>query len=242
MTIVNTPQGPVELRPPTTELLRAIRSLVPFGVIRYATPQRGAHFGLVMQRGQRELFAVKHQPADCDEQQGLISFQANSLLIAHSLPEYLTHGFSGLFLPCAYLRKKEGGRTEAGIAYFGYPSPRGRESQEYPSQPAYDDEFGHGFTQMMISFIAALRASSHATGIPLSPTIGLDVRPRMQLGALGLGFLLVGPHIVCLKTMISEQDPVWTVLRGTGITEVFHVPSMPVAIPEEQLSSAKAEF
>ena len=27
---------------------------------------------------------------------------------------------AGLFLSCAYLRKKEGGRTEAGIASFGY--------------------------------------------------------------------------------------------------------------------------
>ena len=47
-----------------------------------------------------------------------------------------------MFLPCAYLRKKEGGRTESGIAYFGYPSARGHESQEYPYEPAYDDEFG----------------------------------------------------------------------------------------------------
>ena len=35
--------------------------------------------------------------------------------------------------------RKEGGRTEAGIASFGYSSPWGRESQEYPSQPAVDD-------------------------------------------------------------------------------------------------------
>jgi hypothetical protein len=42
MNTVNTPQGEVQLLPPPVELLRAIRSFLPFGAFRYETPQNGA--------------------------------------------------------------------------------------------------------------------------------------------------------------------------------------------------------
>ena len=239
--LLKTPNGSVTLREPTVELLRAIRSLLPFGALRFTKPERGATFGLVMQCGETELLAVKRQPVDCDEKQSRISFTANSILIAHSLRAYLAHGFSGLFLPCAYLRKKEGGRFESGIAWFGYPSAHGHESQEYPYQPAWDGQFCHGFTQMMLSFIDSLQESSEQTGITLPPAIGLDVRRRMQLGSLGFGFMVIGPHVVCLKTTISEEDMAWTALRSVGIAEVYHIPSVPMAIKDSQLTTAKPE-
>ncbi len=239
MTNIQTPQGTVKLLAPTAELMRSIRTLLPFGAVGFREPQGKAKYGLVMQCGERELRDVKQQPPDCDDQSGPVCYEANSILIADSLAGYLAHGFSGVFLPCAYFRKKEGGRMESGIAYFGYPSPRGHEAQEYPYERAYDGEFGHGFTKMMTSFIRALKQSAKDTGIPLSPCIGLDVRRRMQLGSLGFGFMLVGPHVVCLKTALSERDPVWTALRSTGIAEVFHIPSVPTTINEDQLQIAR---
>lgn len=237
--IMNTPQGSVTLREPTVELLRAIRTFLPFGALRFTKPQHGATFGLVMQCGEIELLAVKRQPVDCDEEQSRVSFTANSILIAHSLGAYLAHGFSGMFLPCAYLRKKEGGRFESGIAWFGYPSVHGHEAQEYPYQPAWDGQFCHGFTQMMLNFLNALQESSEQTGITLPPAIGLDVRRRTQLGSLGFGFMVIGPHVVCLKTAVSSEDPAWTTLRSVGIAEVYHLPSVPMTINESQLAIAK---
>ena len=237
---ISTPQGEVILNEPPVELLRTIRSFLPFGAIRYLPPQQGADFGLVMQCGKQELCGVKQQPVDCDEKQAYTSFEANSILIAHCITTYREHGFSGLFMPCPYIRKKDAGRFESGIAYFGYPSPRGRESQEFPYESSYDGQFGHGFTKMMVSFIQALQQSSKETGITMSQTIGLDVRYRLQLGSLGFGFMLMGSHIVCLKTNVApDRDPVWTVLRGTGVTEVFHIPSISAAISEDELSVSK---
>ncbi len=238
MNTVNTPQGEVKLLPPPVELLRAIRSFLPFGAFRYGTPQNGADYGIVMQCGDQEVYGVKQQPVPCDEQQGLVSFQAHSVLIAHSIAGYLHNGFSGLLMPCAYIRKKDSGQVESGIAYIGAPSPHGRESQEFPCE-AYDRPFGHGFTAMMFCFISALQQSSRDTGIALFHAIGLDVRPRLGIGSLGFGFMLVGPHIVCLKTVVSERDPVWAVLRSTGISEVFHLPSVPAGIAESDLRVAK---
>lgn len=239
MRTVSTPQGEVLLKDPPVELLRSIRSFLPFGIAKYPTPQHGADFGLVMQCGKRELIAVKQQPVDCDEKQAFTTFQANNILITHSLVGYLTNGFSGLLMPCAYKRDKEDGRVETGIAYFGYPSPQGREALEHLFEQAFDEGFGHGFTTMMTGFIRALQQSSRDTRISLFQPIGLDVRYRSHLGTLFFGFLIVGPHIVCIKTDVSEKDFTWTALRTTGVTEVFHVPSIPIAIREEDLQITK---
>ena len=239
MNTVHTSQGDVSLLAPPVELLRTIRSFLPFGLVRYHPAQEGADFGLVMQCGDQELSGTKQQPVDCDAQQSNDSYQANTILIAHSLAGYLTNGFSGLLLPCGYRRTKEGARFESGIAYFAYPSPQGRESREHPYDPAYDSRFGHGFTTMVTRFMVALQQSSRDTGITLFQPIGFDVRRRLQLGALGFGFMLVGRHVVCLKTVVSEQDFTWTALRASGISQVFHLPSLPAAIDESELETAK---
>ncbi len=241
MKMVHTPQGEVWLHEPQVEMLRAIRAFLPFGAVRYSSPQNGADYGLVMQCGEREVYGVKQQPVDCDEAQSRVSFKAHSLLIAHSLAGYRTFGFSGLFMPCPYLRSKDGGRHESGIAYFGCPSDRGHESQEYPYESAFDGSFGHGFTTLMRSFIKALQQSSHDMAITLGRPVGLDIRSRLQMGSVGFGFMVLGQHIICLKTHVSEQDPVWTVLRSTGISDVYHLPSQPIAIREEDLHLAKPE-
>lgn len=241
MTIVSTPQGDVKLLPPPVGLLRTIRFFMPFGAVRYHPPQHGADFGLVMKCGDQEVRTVKQQPPDCDERQALVNFQAHNVLIAHSLAEYLRNGFTGVFMPCVYRREKGEGLYEAGITYFGYPSVHGQESQEYPFEEAFDGEFGHGFTTMMTAFIRSMQASAKETGITLAPPVGLDVRNRSQVGALGFGFMVVGQHVLCLKTVITAQDPAWVALRSTGIKEVYHAPAVPAAIPEELLHTAKPQ-
>ena len=129
-------------------------------------------------------------------------------------------------MPCAYIRTKDAGQFESGIAYFGSPSPQGSECQAYPYNAAYDKQFGHGFTTMMTIFIQALQQSSRDTGITLATIIGLEVRSWLQIGSFAFGYMLVGPHVICLKTVVSEQDPTWTILKSTGISEVFHIPSV----------------
>lgn len=74
----------------------------------------------------------------------------------------------------------------------------------------------------------------------MTPIIGLEVRTRTQIGTLLFGFLVLGSHIVCLKSQIVEADPVWAALRSTGITEVYHLPSVPLFIREDELPTAKS--
>jgi hypothetical protein len=232
--------GEVTLLPPPPELLQAIRSCLPFGLIRNDPPEQGADYGLVMQCGTLELLGVRQQPEDAPYQQCLQAQEDNNILIAHSLAGYLQAGFSGLFLPCTYLTAKKRSLFQSGIAYFGCPSLTGREGHEFPFGSAFDGQFGHGFTVMVTEFMRALTQSSTATGIPLPPPVGLNVRYRKQLGYLDFGFMLVGSQVVCLKTRINTvNDLSWTALRETGITSVFHLPCLPAVIEEAQLPLAK---
>ena len=93
---------------------------------------------------------------------------------------------------------------------------------------------------MMSRFLHALQKSSQVSGIPVNPAIGFDIRPRTHLEALGLGFMVVGAQVICLKTQVVEKDPVWTALRSTGISEVYHLPSVPAGIAEPDLAIAKS--
>lgn len=236
---VNTPQGPVALLPPPVELLRGLSQFLPFGLVGLSESQHGERFGLVMQCGERELYGLKQQSVEIPKDKDRLMLFVYDLLIAHSLAGYLANGFAGLLMPCAYLRPKGDRGTEVGFAYFGCPSAEGRESLEGPMNPAFDDRLGCGFTKMMTSFIAALGESSARTGSRVPPILGLEVRTRTQIGTLLFGFLVLGPHVVCLKTQIDETDPVWEALRSTGITGVYHLPSVPLCIREDQLPAAK---
>ncbi len=230
MNTVSTPQGEVKLLSPTEKLLDLFVSCLPLGAVLHVQNNQGVDsLGIIIKDGERELYFVKQQPADCDEEQSKVLSIANSLLIANSLSSYLTHGFSGLLMPCAYSRTKDRGRFESGIAYFGYPFPQGRECQVNHGSDAWDSRFGKGFTNMMISFIQTLKQTSRDTNIPLSLTIGLDVRTYLQLGSCYFGYMLMGTHVICTNTLISEEDPTWSALRYTGITEVFYIPSVAVA-------------
>jgi hypothetical protein len=241
MNVVKTPQGPVELRAPEPAQLRALRALLPLGAVHYGQPVNGAQYGVVMKCGDREAFAVKQQPVEVPTKEGRTCFMANSILIAISLRVYLENGFAGLMMPCAYLRDKGAKGVEAGIAYFGAPDPKGKEVLDFPHQHAFDNQFGTGFTTMLSGSIRAIQAASKSSGITLQQPIGLDLRPRSALESLGLGFLVHGTLIYCLKKQVSEHDPVWTALRSTGIEDVVHLPSVPAEIASDELSMAKPE-
>ena len=239
MNSVKTPQGPVELCQPDPAQLRALREVLPMGAVQYSDTPNGARFGLVMKCGDREALAVKQQPIEVPTEVAKTCYMANSVLIALSLRTYIENGFSGYMMPCAYMRDKGAKGVEAGIAYFGAPDPKGKEALDFPHDNAFDNQFGTGFTIMLTQAIRAIQAASKDSGITLQHPIGLDVRPRSALETLGFGFLVHGPLIYCLKTQVREDDPVWTVLRSTGIEHVIHIPSLPSEITIDELPTAK---
>jgi hypothetical protein len=167
--IVSTQLGDITLVEPPIELLQTVRRFLPFGAARYVPPQEGADFGIVMQCGSREVRALIQKSPELEERYRVVAYQANSILIAHALAGYAKRGGSGLLMPCAYMRDLQDGKIEAGIGYFGAPSPDGSECLDRPFDPSFDEEFGHGFTHMVESFIACLQGSAAELGIAFFP-------------------------------------------------------------------------
>lgn len=237
---INTPKGTIKVIQPEGSRLRSLRSALPLGAVAYSQDAGGARYGIVMKAGSTEAWAIKQQSPEIPEDSLQTAYLANSILIALSIKRYISAGFGGSFMPCPYFRKKSNG-IESGIAYFGSPLSTGIEATKSPFEGAFDNQFGHGFSTMLKHFVESLKTSSAESGITLQPCIGLDYRPRSALDSIGLHFLIHGSELYTLKKQISEVDPVWTALRSTGIDVIYHLPSVPAEITEEQLSISKPQ-
>ena len=259
--VVSTEFGDIALVQPPIEVLQAVRRFMPFGATRYVPPKNGADFGLVMQCGEREVMALTQRSQELEERYAVLAYQANSILIAHALGSFVKRGISGLLMPSAYMRKLQNGNIESGIGYIGAPKrgdewlsklssrsvsdfipsrPNGSESLDrHFIDPTFDKEFGHGFISMVGAFIECLQRSAAATDIALFPCQGFTARPRLEVGVLGFGFMVIDQSILCLKTKMSTDDPIWVALLAGGIREVYHLPSIPIGISEAQLAVTK---
>lgn len=240
MQTIATEYGAVELAPITSDIFVQLRQLLPFGIVGMQhRDSQEVEYGIVMQCDDDEVFGIKLQPVDVDKEQAHHLLQANTILIAHALPHYLQHGFSGVMLPLPYLRDK-GDRFESGITLFIFPDPAVKEaSAETPHAGGFDKRFGNGCTAMLAAFITELKQSATETGINLYTTIGLEPRPRLQLGSLLFGYLALGQTIVALKTAVTEKDITWSIMREVGITQIQHMPARPAGISKTDLTLAK---
>lgn len=228
---LQTVEGNLTLHPPNMTKLQALCTVLPLGGEMVSDSTRGKIWGIIMKRGAREAYAMKQQPPNIPEKNYPSAFIYNSLLIALCFNNYKTLGFSGCFMPCPYMRS-HGAEVETGIAYFCVPDPKGREVTDFPPFPTWDDYLGIGFSAIFTGALESIVKASQSFKVKPLPTIGLDIRPRSKLGTLGFGFLIHGQDIYCLKTQIDENDPVFPALRSTGITDIYHLPSVPLEIPE----------
>lgn len=237
---IDTPRGSVEILAPGLSLLRTIRDLLPFGALQLNEPQHGARYGLVMQCGEEEVFCLKQQPVEVDRQAAEEWMQIQHWMIAEAYCRYIKHGFSGAYLAAPYLRKRDNGLWEPGMAHFVFPSPTGIESQEFLFEQAYDDRFGHGATTMFTHFAQDLMASFKESNIKPPSYFGLDVRPRSHLQSLGMYFMVVGRHVLCLRPSLREKEDVaWAIFAAGGMEHIYHLPCLPMTIDRNDLEIAK---
>ena len=237
---IETPNGCIQILEPPVGLLRSIRELMPFGALQFSKPENGARFGLVMQCDEKEVFCIKQQPAEMDRQGAEQWMQVQHWMIAEAYCRYIKHGFSGAYLAAAYLRQRDNELWESGVAHFVFPSATGIESREFPFDHAYDNPFGHGATTMFSHFAKDLMASFKESSIQPPSYFGLDVRPRLHLQFVGMYFMAVGQHIVCLRPNLREtEDAAWAIFAAGGVDHIYHLPSVPLTIPGGVLKIAK---
>lgn len=241
MPSISTTHGTIKIEPPSPVLLRNLRSLLPFGACQIApTENSETSFGIVFQCDQTEVCCVKQEAVECSRADANRWMEIQHWICVEALAQFKAEGFSGGYLPAPYLRQRDSGKWEAGISHFIFPSPAGIESQEFPMDEAFDHHFGHGATIMLKRFLAHFKEAFLSSGLTSPQYFSLNIRPRLHLQSLAMYFLSVGPHLICLrKNLREEEDPVWTILAGQGVKTVFHMPCVPMAIKSVDLAVTK---
>lgn len=239
--MIQTPNGSIEATAPEEATMVELRRLLPYGITQFSEPQQNATYGFVMCCGDQEVWCLKQQPLEQEKKVAEQWLNINHVIILEAYTRYLTHGYSGGYLASPYMRQRDNGLWESGIAHFIFPAKNQIESEQSSPSTAYDSRFGPGATKMLTDFILALRNAYNERQIPEPRIIGLDLRPRSHLNSLAMHFMVLGSRILCLRAHLREQDPAWDVLAKAGFKSVVHVPSVPLTIREEDLYFAKGK-
>lgn len=229
MVNITTEAGNLELIPATQDELEGVAARWPMGVV-FQQAEKGP-YGLIFQVGEQEALGVKLQPPETDEQTAQALYFNNLALIALALPLYLEHRHQGILLPCTYYKEKTDGRIESGFAFFASPHPNNQSVAWTEVGVQYDERLGSGASKMIFDMAAAIAKASEQSGLPFNAIIGIDVRPRLALGTLGMPFLVQGERVLAVQHPLRGEHPVWEFTVRAGFSKLTYAPMIPGAVP-----------
>ena len=232
---IRTEAGTLELVPATIDQLRDIASYWPMELLTYQ--QGSPDFGLVFQHGNEEVFGVKMQFPDMPEIDAQVLHGLHRTWIASALPCYIEKCHQGVMVPCAYLKEKSPGMAEAGLAFFVGPGPRDTPLKGNGGESFWDDKLGAGATRMVWDMVhslgepkaAAEREMSGPASMELR-VIGMELRPRLQIGGLAMHFVIVGENIFVVKYPLNEEEPVWRFVVRAGLRRLPYASMVPAGL------------
>ena len=216
-TTIQTKAGQLKLRPASLNEIKALGLRWPMGLV---IADDGAANGLNFQVGEEEALAVKLQPADTDELSATALYFNNLTLIAAALPEFVKRRHLGVTVPCAYLKAKGNERFESGIALFVSPDRASIGPELQPAERVFDELLGDGASKMIVDFIDSTRKASETLGVPMATLIGVDVRPRLALGNLGMPLVAVGEQLLAIQFPLREEHTFWEHVVRAGYAEL----------------------
>ena len=226
---IETGSGTLELIAATIGEIRGIARYWPLGIL--ANDNDPDHLGLVFQHGDREMHGVKMQTVDYPPQTAPKHNHVQRALIAAALPFYLEKGHRGVTVPLAYYKAKPSGKVETGIAFFVGPDPENPSKKMADQDRIYDESLGIGATEMIFDMAGAIGRASQEVGIPLSPIIGMDFRPRHELGPVAIHFVIEGPRVFVVKVPLDDDEPVWPFVVRAGFTRLPYHAMYPAELP-----------
>jgi len=229
MVNIPTEAGTLELIPATHDEVEGVAARWPMGVV--FQQAENEPYGLIFQVGEEEALGITLQPPDTDEQTAQALFFNNLALIALALPFYLEHRHQGILLPCTYYKEKADGRIESGFAFFAGPHPGSQSVVRTTEEVQYDESLGNGASTMIFDMAAAISKASEQSGLPFNTIIGIDVRPRLALGTLGMPFLVRSATVLAVQHPLRGEHPVWEFAVRAGFSKLPYAPMIPGAVP-----------
>ena len=233
----------IVINKPDDELISKLRNVLPFGVLSFKEPIEEAEFGIVMCCGEKEVYCIKLQPVEVGREQAENLLFMQHLVIIDAYCRYIKMGFSGAYLASPYLRERDNGLWESGIAHFIFPQIGDLKLSGKSSPNTYDTQFGIGASSMFEGFAKCLKDAFSKSKLTKPPYIGIDIRPRSHLQSLAMYFMVLDSEIICLRTNLRGHDDLgWDILASGGIDKVYHMPSVPITIKESDLDEAKGQL
>ena len=237
--IFNTTEGVIRAHWPTTQQLINLKKGLSLGLVELQTKESFFGFGMVTKCGEEEALCLKQQSAEVPIEDEQKRHMANLKLVAESVAGYLRHGFTGCLVPTLYKRQKSR-VTEMGIVYFGKPSQRGIEANEFEPRPAYDREMGDGFFTMYKHFNEEIKQSGKRIKIPTNSMIGLDIVKRSQLGNIQILLIIQSRSLFLCAPTLTKGDTILRILASCGVKDFVYLPCQDYSIEEKDRAMATA--
>ena len=232
--------GSLTLVEPPAALLERLRARLPAGLVALPAGEAPAGGGVRAQKVMADFDCVTLQQPDCLPAEARAWLERHRLALARGVGEYVAHGFGGVLVACTYLAETAAGSAEAGLAFFAAPDPRGVETRLRVELEQVDERLGAGSSRMVFAMAAAHLHANRRLGLPPVPLVGLDLRPRRELGTVSPEFLVVGSAVGWLAALHEEaDDPTLAALVAGGVGEVVYLPAAAV---RERVSTRPREI
>jgi hypothetical protein len=241
---IETSRGLISVIEPSSELISELKQLLKFGLYDFGKSNPSTKYGFVMQCEHEEVICLKQQPVEVESSRMNEMFQIQHLMICEAYTEFVKANLPGAYLATPYIINKADDKVEVGVAHFIFPDPNFNYSQSEIGKSVgielYDEDLGRGATTMFMEFHRCYNNAFENTGFPKISYIGIDVRRRNELLKLAMFFMVLRDKIICLRSNLREDtDPAWSIFANHQITEVTHLPSVPMEVTKEQLLKAK---
>ncbi|NVO19210.1 MAG: hypothetical protein HXX13_05885 [Bacteroidetes bacterium] len=234
------PNGELEICIPEEEIISRLQNLLPFGIMPFEQAVNGAGYGIVMCCGEKEVNCLKQQPIEVERSHAEQLMQIQHLMIVDAYCRYSKMGFQGAYLAGPYLRQRDIVLWEAGVSHFIFPDFTEMKASGKSRDKLFDEHFGIGATRMFFGFGECYKRAFKESEIPMLQYFGYDVRSRSHLQNLAMNFMVLDSRVICLRANLrKDEDAAWTILAAAGINRVYHLPSVPLTIPEPDQEIAK---
>src|SRR5262245_5098642 len=150
------------------------------------------------------------------------------LRIIEAAAAFRSRGFQGVLMPAACLAGAPGKHSQLGeVLFLRSRGPLARGLIKSNPVRGYEDAFGPGATDVLMSFVGHICGAWKAAGSGKITVTDLERCPANWSGAhWRADIVMVNDDVFAIRPELVPEDPLLSALVRAGITEIQHVPSV----------------